>query len=60
LCKGCWEVADLVSPNYPTAKWFYLQTGWRIDDERKRYVAREAYKLLRLHGLGEEFTKTFE
>jgi len=38
-------VCDMIGPNHPTAKWFWRETGWRIDN-RDRYVTKAAAKLL--------------
>jgi hypothetical protein len=39
-------VCDLIGPNHPTAKWFWRETGWQINDNRSRYVIKAASKLL--------------
>jgi hypothetical protein len=39
-------VYDLIGSNHPTAKWFWRETGWQIDDNRSRYVIKAASKLL--------------
>jgi hypothetical protein len=39
-------VYDLIGINHPTAKWFWRETGWRLDDFRGRYVINAAAKLL--------------
>jgi len=39
-------VCDLIGVNHPTAKWFWRETGWKIDDHRGRYVIKAASKLL--------------
>jgi hypothetical protein len=39
-------VFDLIGLNHPTAKWFWRETGWQINDDRGRYVITAAAKLL--------------
>jgi len=42
-------VCDLIGINHPTAKWFWRETGWSINDTRGRYVIKAAAKLLDTH-----------
>lgn len=64
LCKilsaGHHEVADLLGPNHPTAKWFFRETCLEIGDERKSFVTRKACDLLMLFGPRQEYEKLFK
>lgn len=47
VCDGMLDEAlALIGPNHPTAKWFQRETSWNLADPRKRYVMRQAHKLL--------------
>lgn len=59
LCSNRFEVVDLLGVNHPTAKWFYRQTGYQISDERRLRVAIWAYRILKLHGHGQEHDYIF-
>ena len=40
------NVVDLIGRNHPTAKWFFRETGWRIDDQRALYIIEQAENIL--------------